>query len=210
LSLGDSAYIRVTHNWVAPDSLKNPVAGLTLSDYRYWKVEEIFTPGFNATGKFQYNRSNYLDNTLIVNSEDSIVILYREYPGHDWQSIDFTQMGNWSIGYLYVPDLLPGEYSLAVWDHSVGTKELQPAGEKFMKIYPNPANDQITIEFLKLQKGSVQICDNEGKTVNSKSISLMQQKIIWNVDNFPAGNYFIRFKNLNDEMLSIEKIIILK
>ncbi|MCX6235034.1 MAG: M1 family aminopeptidase [Bacteroidetes bacterium] len=210
VSINDSAYIRVSHNWVAPDSLKNPVNGLKLSDYRYWKIEGICEPGINATGIFQYNRNNYLDNTLIVNSEDSVVILYRENAGHDWQSIDFTQMGIWSIGYLYVPNLQMGEYTLAVWDHSVGTIELKPADKSFMKIYPNPTYNQITIEFLKLQQGSILIFNNEGKTLDSIPISPWQQKLNWHVNNLPNGTYFIQFKNLNNEILSTEKVIVLK
>ncbi|MBK9357403.1 MAG: hypothetical protein IPN08_08480 [Bacteroidales bacterium] len=38
----DSAFVRATHNWVPPDSLKVHVPGLKLSDYRYWTIEGIF------------------------------------------------------------------------------------------------------------------------------------------------------------------------
>jgi len=50
--LADSSLVRVTHNWVAPDSLKIPVEGLRLSPYRYWKVTGVFPESFQARGKF--------------------------------------------------------------------------------------------------------------------------------------------------------------
>ncbi len=34
----DTAYFRLTHHWVAPDSLKTAVNGLRLSPYRHWEV----------------------------------------------------------------------------------------------------------------------------------------------------------------------------
>jgi aminopeptidase N len=94
----DSAFFRVTHNWAPPDSLKTPVPGLRLSDYRYWKIDGIFPEDFIATGRFCYNRNNYLDNTLILSLTDSVVILYRSSPAEDWQSINFTKVGIWMIG----------------------------------------------------------------------------------------------------------------
>jgi hypothetical protein len=125
---GDSAFARVTHHWVAPDGMLEPLPGLTLSDYRYWSVEGIFAEGFQATGRFTYNRGNALDNTLITSSADSLVILFRPGAGHEWQSVPFSRQGPWQLGIIYVPNLRPGEYTLAIWDELfVNAGDQEPA-----------------------------------------------------------------------------------
>ncbi|MEA3479188.1 MAG: M1 family metallopeptidase, partial [Bacteroidota bacterium] len=101
----DSAFVRVAHHWAPPDSLKTPVPDLRISDYRYWEVGGIFPDDFVSTGRFQYSRSGYLDNTLILSETDSAIILYRLNPAEDWQVINSTRLGPWSIGYLYVDSL---------------------------------------------------------------------------------------------------------
>ena len=114
--ISDSTLVRITHNWVAPDSsgLLNP--GLRISDSRYWTVDGIFPPGFKVRGKFIYTDVQGLDNTLITNSNDSLVMLYRTCAGHPWQETAFERKGSWHSGTITVETLQPGEYSLAVWD----------------------------------------------------------------------------------------------
>ncbi|MBU2650381.1 MAG: M1 family metallopeptidase, partial [Bacteroidetes bacterium] len=143
----DSAFVRVIHHWVAPDSLKAPVPNLRISDYRYWSVEGVFPDDFVATGRFQYNKSGYLDNTLILSETDSIIILYRKDAAHDWENISFTRIGPWSIGFLYVDSLKIGEYTLAVIDISVGENEneLPPDDKSWMHIFPNPSGNRFHI-----------------------------------------------------------------
>ena len=114
--ISDSAMVRITHNWVAPDSIKLLHPGLRISDSHYWTVEGLFPPGFKARGKFIYNSASGLDNTLMTNSNDSIVMLYRTGAGHPWQGTAFKRKGSWHSGTITVETLQPGEYSLAVWD----------------------------------------------------------------------------------------------
>lgn len=113
----DSAFLRVTHNWVAADGFILPTTGLRVSDSRYWNVEGILPAGFKAKGKFTYSRANGLDNKLITNSDDSLVMLYRPGAGHAWQRTAFSISGYWTNGTITVDMLQKGEYTLAVWDH---------------------------------------------------------------------------------------------
>jgi len=112
----DSALVRITHNWVAPDSINYSYPGLRISDSRYWTVEGLFPIGFEASGKFSYSNATGLDNSLITNSNDSLVMLYRQGAGHSWKGTAFTRKGSWMNGTITVDILQPGEYSLAVWD----------------------------------------------------------------------------------------------
>ncbi len=86
-NISDSVFIRVEHNWAPPDPLKTPVQGLTISPYRYWKIDGIFNDDFMATGIFMYNKGGHLDDGLITSENDSIVILYRRallMTGNSW------------------------------------------------------------------------------------------------------------------------------
>jgi len=110
----DSAMVRVTHNWVAPDSLNVLQPGIRISDSRYWTVEGIIPSGFQAEGEFAYKAVANLDKTLLSDSKDSIVLLYRPGSGQKWKSIPFTRKGMWNEGKLTIEKLQTGEYALGV------------------------------------------------------------------------------------------------
>lgn len=82
----------------------------------------------------------------------------------------------------------------------------------FSKIYPNPANQQITVEY-NLQDEDVQIMiyNLDGKEMNFNILSQKnlrsQQKMVLNISNFPKGFYYLTL--LGKERLLTEKIIIL-
>ncbi len=141
----DSAFMRVTHNWVAPDSLITPTPGLPLSTSHYWTVEGILPQGFDATGIFNYNK-NILDGDIITGANDSIVMLYRSGAGEAWQSIDFTRVGPWQLGFIHIDHLQPGQYTLAIWDEEyVATGQMPTGNNSPLRIFPNPAMGRLQI-----------------------------------------------------------------
>jgi len=208
--IGSEALVRITHNWVPPDSLKVPVNGLRLSDYRYWTVDGIFPEDFVAKGKFTYKRTGYLDNTLITNSNDSLVILYRPDPSVDWQSVDFTKQGPWPFGYILVDNLQKGEYTLAIWDHSYGTGNLNKGEKMPMKLFPNPSGDIFTFEFNIDQSGMVNIFNNEGKLVDEFMINPGQDLIQWKPKSNNKGIFYVQLLSKNQKLLASDKIILIK
>jgi len=110
----DSALVRITHNWVAPDSLNVLRPGIRISDSRYWTVEGIFPAGFEAMGEFTYKAALNLDKTLLTVSRDSIVMLYRLAAGQLWKITTFTLKGSFSGGTITVDNLQKGEYAIGV------------------------------------------------------------------------------------------------
>ena len=206
----NDAIVRVTHNWVAPDSLKEPANGLQLSDYRYWTVDGIFPEGFVATGKFTYNRNGYLDNTLITNASDSLVILYRPNPSADWESIDFTRLGPWSIGNIYVSNIQKGEYTLAIWDHTVNTGDLHIPHKNSMKLFPNPSEDIFTFEFDIEEAGMINIYNNEGKLIDEFQINPGQNSMQWGPEPNNNGIYYVQLFTKNQKLQATNKIILIK
>lgn len=198
----DSAYLRVTHNWVAPDSLMNPTPGLTLSTNRYWTVEGIFPAGFSATGIFNYNK-NIFDGDIISNSNDSLVILYRPDAGSDWQPVDFYKVGIWQLGNIYVDNMQPGQYVLAVWDEQyVGYNSL-PLNNRVLRIFPNPSKETMTIQTGLSESSELVIHQSDGRRIHSQMISAGEE-LKWS--NLP-GTYLISLYDRKKLITSAKAII---
>ena len=165
----DSVLMRVEHNWVRPDPFMVARPGLHLSDYRYWTLDGLWPDGFKANGIFEYNGttiagSGYLDNTFITNSEDSLVMFYRENSHVDWQLADSFRVNTIGsaankIGRIEVNGLQKGQYAMAIYDAgrpdttwtaanclTVGIADVKTEAAR-LDVYPNPANDAISIYY---------------------------------------------------------------
>ena len=140
------------------------------------------------------SRGNALDNTLITSSADSLVILFRPDAGHEWQSVPFSRQGPWQLGIIYVPNLRPGEYTLAIWDELfVNAGDQEPGNVSLLKIIPNPAADQTEILLNRPETGRLTIHDSTGRTVYHKEVSTGDKSIRVNISGFINGNYLVNF-----------------
>jgi hypothetical protein len=93
----DSNLVRIEHNFVRPDAVKNNVNHYRLSTQHYWKIDGILTPGFKASVKFYFDgrktishtpgSSNYLDTCLTQFTADSLILLYRKNTADDWREV---------------------------------------------------------------------------------------------------------------------------
>ncbi len=206
--LSDSAMVRITHNWVAPDSLKTPVEGLTLSPYRYWKIEGIFPGSMDATGRFYYDNMGYLDNDLILSEKDSVIIMYRETPGDDWQEVPQTRLGTWDIGYIFVDHIQPGEYTLAVWDKYIVSIPFASKQEK-VKIFPNPVTEQFSLEFPEKGRYDVILYDTQGVVLDRFIIN--GKRKTWKRRNEDTYNGMVLVRIYRKkELLTERKLIFIK
>ena len=204
----DSALVRMTHNWVAADSLAIPQPGLRVSDSRYWTVEGIFPQGFRAKGKFNYNRAASLDLTLITNSQDSLVILYRRGAGNPWLGTSFTRQGGWFAGTITVDTLKTGEYTLAIWDRLyLDTKENTSAKSKLLDVYPNPAKGFVTIQIESNNKVILNIYDTLGKDVFKKEFNPGSSKLNWGNPCKSLSVYFMKITDTKGNLLESRKVV---
>ena len=161
--LNDSAFVRVTHNQVAPDTLKYPIKGLRISPGRYWLVEGFVPEGTRSRGQFYYSNSNYLDGDMNLTDNDSIMILYRSNAADEWHYVPQYIFGGPTIGYIYVEDIRPGEYVLAALqrDH-LGIMQKQVND---FKIYPNPVRGKLNFSFKDKANYNINIVDSSGRIV---------------------------------------------
>ncbi|MGO3813086.1 T9SS type A sorting domain-containing protein [Mesonia sp.] len=80
------------------------------------------------------------------------------------------------------------------------------ANQHNFTLYPNPAEDELHIEFNKasFDKASLEIVDILGKKIHAQMLSTKQTKI--NIESFEAGTYFVRI-TMNEET-SVSKILV--
>ncbi|MFK5854822.1 MAG: M1 family aminopeptidase [Bacteroidota bacterium] len=205
--LTDSTFMRATHNWVAPDSLKTPIEGLRLSPTRYWKVEGIFDESYQARGRFFYSKSGSLDDSLIFSENDSIVMLYRENAFDDWHHIPQVRVGLWSIGNIWVDNLQPGEYTLAIWDKQIVGVPRQDKKLDKVKIYPNPSSGKLTFKFTSKGDYSILVFDEAGKRVDQFQINARKGMWDWKSNNILPGVVFV-YVSENGKVLTTKKVIL--
>jgi len=208
LDITDSAFVQVTHNWAPPDSLEEPVNGLTLSDYRYWTVSGILPETFEAKGYFFYTINSYLDNTLITGPTDSVVVMYRASAQEEWQDVEFEQLGNWTVGNIIVQDLEMGDYALAVWDTQVGISEENKTTGK-IEIYPNPAGDKIKIGLPEYNtNGEISIYDSNGRLIDRFAVDPDQGPLEYSTVNLAPGTYLLKFAGKGNDFAAAHKFIV--
>ncbi|MFW5974852.1 MAG: M1 family aminopeptidase, partial [Bacteroidota bacterium] len=205
-SVTDSVFLRITHHWVAPDTMRNPVEGLRLSDYRYWKIDGYDMENMEASCRFYYNKNNYLDHTLLINEDDEITLMFRPDQSENWQEIEHNQIGPATIGYLEEENLQAGEYALAVWEDDATAIDYEKARYN-LKVYPNPAKNMVNIELPCQQTGTLQISDAHGKVFYHQEVRGNQTLFQWKSSEKAAGVYMVTWKPQNGIKLS-EKVII--
>ncbi|MCF6169975.1 MAG: M1 family metallopeptidase [Bacteroidales bacterium] len=206
--LNDSALVRVTNSWVAPDSLKTPIDGLRLSGYRHWKVEGVFPENMQAGGRFFYDNTPQLDGDLILSEIDSVRILYRANPGEDWQDIPQTHVGIWSVGHIFVDELQPGEYTLAVWDTEIVGRTEKLSSEK-VRIYPNPSKGKLQFEFAEKGNYTLSFYRTNGTRIDSLNVNGKRKS--WKLPkNFSASEVILVRVYQGGQLIASEKVVFLQ
>ncbi len=194
-ALPDSMFLRMTHHWAPADPMQNPLTGLTLSPYRYWEFAGIIPEGTAMRGRFFYSNQSILDQTLITSPNDSVFILYRPHPGVDWSPVSQYKQGNWNIGFIFVDELLPGQYTLAVWDTEVGLTETETAHYKnHIRVMPNPASEFVRLEWEESFQGNIRIFDAAGRLIYLAALKGEKNTTI-NTADWSGGYYFVELNN---------------
>lgn len=208
-NISDSAYLRIEHNWVAPDGFKIQIPNLVVSKSRYWKIDGILPHSVYAKPRFYFHKGLLnLDQTWITNTVDSLVLLYRENTGKDWRKIPFTKIGNSTLGYLIADSLWLGEYTLGLYDYNwpVDRGEVVPKKSDKLNIRPNPSNGSFEINFNLTNDGKVNIINTSGKLMNQYAVSKNQKNIFWNPKKYPVGTYIVSLEE-NGKMVASSKIV---
>lgn len=210
---GDSAFIRITHRWVPPDPIKNPVPGVIISDYHHWRFDGILPEGLQLNGKLNYSANGNLDNGILTDPNDSIGILYRPNRAADWQPIEAQRVGSFYIGFFNLPEMPLGEYTLAVWDDlyvGIQEEDEKPFAieGKEVRLYPNPADDEISITLGQRNATRIQIFDTSGRLVDEMRNEQKLKGLKYDASNLPNGTFIFKFLDQNGREIESHKIVI--
>jgi hypothetical protein len=224
-SISDSAFVRVEHNYTAPDGFKSSGNPYVLSPNHYWKVDGILPSLFKAKATINYDgrtlgfSGNYwLDNNLVNTYEDSLVLMYRKNAGDEWSVFPYytkNMVGNNNDkrGIIYIDTMKLGEYVFAMKDYTLGIQGHAPT-EKLaqLKVFPNPAKDILTIEWdtalLKSPCNSMlTISDLSGKIIYQEKLCQHKHAMDIDTSTFSSGMYTVSIR-LEGAIIAKNKFVV--
>ena len=186
--LSDTSLIHVEHHYVAPTA-PNPLPEgyYQFSGTHYWTVNYAGAVP-QGSWKFRLVRANgQPDADLFANGYtlENLKLMYRPDGQSAWTPVAYTRTGS-PYNSTITTDLLPGQYcyAMAEEDVSVNTFEGTP-----LKLFPNPAKDQITLcsDITKVDRAVV--FDSLGNKI--KSFKLHTNTHAIDLTNLSSGNYII-------------------
>ena len=196
----DSAFLLVEHHWTGPDNSLSKVKNIRFSDYRYWTFSGILPNVFEADAEISYcgttnaiyDGNNFLDHTLNIVNEDSLVVLYRQCPDSAWDFYtDLTfYPGNKTDkkGRFVLHHFKKGDYCLGKRDIHSGIGLNDPIDDH-IRLYPNPASHSISFEIdNKTEIQSISVLDISGKLLKEVKLNENHHFSI-NLDDLKAGSY---------------------
>lgn len=186
--ISDSTLLRIEHRWIGPTSAGEIPEGLTISSDRYWTIHRLDKGEATIKGEFQYHKNTSYDANLLVNPNDSVVLLYRPDGLHQWQSINYAFQGNNTFGRMTVDNVMNGDYVLGVWDeeHAIINENNSSLN---INIYPNPAKDFIKLSTNSCQMSIVSVYNHLGILV--EEIEVNSNDIEINTSEYSNGIYLI-------------------
>jgi hypothetical protein len=196
-ALPDTAWLRATHHYTAPDDAQAAANGWRLSGTRFWEVHADLPTGTQIRGVFAYNGNPalaYNDNDLLFVNDDSLALLWRPGPQSPWQeypSYSRVVQGPQS-GLIVANDLREGQYVLANIDRLTG---LDPAPRRDrthrILVRPNPTDRSAEVYSEQGQSfDRVQISTMGGLPVLTFRQPSAPRASLW-VDELAPGTYLV-------------------
>lgn len=229
-SFAGEGYLYAEHYWVAADPFKLPHPGLHVNTQRYWRISGNMHGLTEVEAKMNYNGQmttggGYLDNEFITNSEDSLVLLYRNDNDSDWRIYEHYTLNTWGStidkrGTFELSALNVGEYAIGIYDADIPDMPLDTnsmcldysaihesvlAG---ITVYPNPGNETLQIQVPQsMNQHTISLIDSSGRRVWSSVIT--QSEFSISTAELPAGTYQLYVENARSERIAAEKVLIM-
>jgi aminopeptidase N len=200
---GDSILLRVEHHWAPADGTYGAPSGAVLSRQRYWTVDGIWNDDMSMSSEITYSGLitssadfGYLDNELIRITEDSLVLLYRPNGTSAWSvHPDYTKNAGSLFdkrGTITIHSLKKGQYALAMYDATLASGEELTKPTYSFKLYPNPANNELNVEFAtKHDCCTLEITNLQGQVVLTEKLKGKTKTKKIDVSSLTPGTYFV-------------------
>lgn len=205
----DSNFVHVQHHFARP-FIKDehlPI-GLRISSERYWHVEGIWDTTFKTNAFFNFDGTNSgkLDNELLVQTEDSITLLYRKDASKPFVEIeDMTKLTGGSktdkLGRFVVNQLQAGDYVFGYKDKAAAVKKNLSAENIEFKAYPNPSKDgKFTFDLPAIEKGAtLQIFSATGALLFSQKVKRNQKNIEVDLGMLATAQTYYAILNIGEK-----------
>ena len=199
----DSVLLRVEHHWAPVDGTYGKPDGAVLSRQRYWSVGGVWGDDVRMSATLTYSglkanslQFGYLDDELIRITEDSLVLLYRPNAGNAWEvAKDYTKNTGSLFdkrGTINITNLTRGQYCLAMYDNALASNSESIEPTPTFKMYPNPADDVLNIEFETTHDCcTLEITNLQGQVVLSQKLEGKTKDKKIDVSSLVPGTYFL-------------------
>ena len=184
-SVTDSTMLRAEIHLVSPDDDPD-ILGLNLSTTHYWSVYRHDFGEASVEGIFSFSSS--YDSDIIQTQNDSAVLLYRANVNDPWHTIPYTQDGSWKLGRFHVNELMTGEYTLAAIEKDVYA--VSDDVEKAQRLFPNPASNQVTLQWEGTCDGSIKVYNQQMQTLKVIPYTNANEKT-FDLEGLKPGVYYI-------------------
>jgi aminopeptidase N len=152
----DSSLLITEHHWVAPEDEVDHTLGWKLSGTHFWTVQGDLDGDLEAEAVLTYDgrlANGGLDADLLANGEDSIVLMYREFPWEEWEEYDnYVKDVQGStlnkLGVMRISELKAGQYTFANGVSGISVRENYNRKDS-LTLWPNPAKKEIQVSFPK-------------------------------------------------------------
>jgi aminopeptidase N len=205
-SFTDSVFVAVENHLVGPydDPL---VPYLTLSSKHFWTINRFDFGEAEVKGLFDYSLSS--DGDIIQTVNDSATLLYRRDASEAWHEIAYTVYSGstWNHGRLIVDNLLPGEYTIAVWDKEALGNEEHYQSDMMLQMYPNPSEDMIRLSWGEPTDGMIRIVGLDGKELR-RAVFRQAEGVSLSTEGLPKGYCTVMRINKAGELVDTKKLII--
>ena len=205
-SLTDSLFVAVENNLVGPydDPL---IPNLTLSSKHFWAINRYDFGAAKVKGLFDYSKTQ--DGDIIQSENDSATLLYRKNASEAWHEIAHTiySGSNWKVGRLVIDDVMPGEYTIAVWDkEALGTEEYAEP-EKQMQLFPNPSKGRVRMTWSGICDGVIRVLSMDGKELKNASFT-QTDNLELSTEGLADGCYTVVRLNQDGAIMETKKLIV--
>jgi hypothetical protein len=200
----DSALLYINRSWdYTGGSFAN--SGIQANSKGFWTVGGLSLNKLKGSIRFQYNGAvpsaisgfEGVDQGFITQSEDSLVLLYRDSYYAPWQIMSTAVKSAGSLtdkrGSFLVSVIKPGQYCIGQYNHkAIGINKTEAI--RLIYVFPNPATNSVTISIPQDIVGAqIEIMNDQGRVIFNRHTA--DEKNTINTSAFAKGIYFIRVQN---------------
>jgi hypothetical protein len=202
--LTDSAFLYINRSWdYTGGTFLQP--GIQSNSKGFWIVDGFFLGKLKGTLRFQYNGaqptaySGYesVDLGYITQSEDSLILLYRENYMAPWAILNTAVRAAGSVtdkrGSFLVNEINRGQYCIGQFNYAKTGPGPGITAVEF-DVFPNPSRDRINVILPHMLLGSaIQLISATGQELYNQQAG--EEKNTIPVEQYPKGIYFLRVQN---------------